>query len=135
MVINYTIHCLGLQPSAATNMKYSANIGLRALIKVHELSPEKLSAYHIGFVIGPCFNATGRLDTASRALELLECKNEREAVFLAAELKSLNESRKDAITWTNVAEIAFGKSYVAGLHFDGTVSYTGGSGGSKGSFL
>ena len=84
-----------LVKAALNSMKHSANIGLRALIKVHELSPEKLSAYHIGFVLGPCFNATGRLDTASRALELLECKNEREAVFLAAELKSLNESRKD----------------------------------------
>lgn len=80
---------------ALKSMADSANVGLRALIRVHDLNPEKLSAYHIGFVIGPCFNATGRLDSAEKTLELLECTNEREAVFLAAQLKNMNESRKD----------------------------------------
>lgn len=80
---------------ALKSMADSANVGLRALIRVHDLNPEKLSAYHIGFVIGPCFNATGRLDNAEKTLELLECTNEREAVFLAAQLKNMNESRKD----------------------------------------
>ena len=80
---------------ALKSMGHSANAGLRALIKVHDIHPGNLSAYHIGFVLGPCFNATGRLDTAERTLELLDCKNEREAIFLAAELKKLNESRKE----------------------------------------
>ena len=84
-----------LVKEALKSMADSANVGLRALIRVHDLNPEKLSAYHIGFVIGPCFNATGRLDSAEKTLELLECNNERKAIFLAAELKKMNESRKD----------------------------------------
>ena len=80
---------------ALKSMQNSANIGLRSLIKVHDLNPENLSAHHIGFVLGPCFNATGRLDTAERTLELLECKNERQAILLAVQLKELNENRKE----------------------------------------
>ena len=80
---------------ALKSMSHSANLGLRSLIRVHDLNPVNLSAYHIGFVLGPCFNATGRLDTAARTLELLECKNEREGILIAAELKRLNESRKE----------------------------------------
>ena len=80
---------------ALKSMQNSANIGLQALIRVHDLNPLNLAAYHIGFVIGPCFNATGRLDTATKALELLECTNMREAIFLAAELKKMNENRKE----------------------------------------
>lgn len=80
---------------ALKSMSHCANIGLRALIKVHEMNPDKITSYHIGFVLGPCFNATGRLDTAARALELLECKREWEAIQLAVELKQLNESRKE----------------------------------------
>lgn len=79
---------------AIKSMKNSANVGLRALMKVHEINPEILASYHIGFVLGPCFNATGRLDTATRAIELLECKCEREAICIASELKEMNESRK-----------------------------------------
>lgn len=84
-----------LVKEALKSMKNSANLGLRALIRIHDLNPENLSAYHIGFVLGPCFNATGRLDTAQRTLELLECKNEREAILMASQLKNLNESRKE----------------------------------------
>lgn len=80
---------------AIKSMKNSANPGLRALIKVHDIQSGNLTAYHLGFVLGPCFNATGRLDTATRTLELLECRNERESIFQAAELKKLNESRKE----------------------------------------
>lgn len=80
---------------ALKSMSHSANLGLRALMKVHDLNAGNLSAYHIGFVLGPCFNATGRLDSATRTMELLECKKEREAVLLASELKRLNESRKE----------------------------------------
>lgn len=76
-------------------MKQSANAGLRALLEVNNIAPEKLSAYHLGFVLGPCLNATGRLDTARRALELLQSKSKVEAMSAASELKSLNDSRKN----------------------------------------
>ena len=75
-------------------MSHSSNIGLNALIEVNSLDPSKLSAYHMGFVIGPCINASGRLDTALRAFELLNSGDKAEALTIAAELKSLNDSRK-----------------------------------------
>lgn len=75
-------------------MAKSSNIGLNALIEVNSLDPSKLSAYHMGFVIGPCINASGRLDTALRAFELLNSGDKAEALTIAAELKSLNDSRK-----------------------------------------
>lgn len=81
--------------AALRSMANSPNMGLSSLMKVHDLKKDHLTAYHIGFVLGPCFNATGRLDTAARTLELLECGNERQAVFLAAELKKMNENRKE----------------------------------------
>lgn len=73
----------------------SANYGLQALLAVNGLQDKKLSAYHIGFVLGPCLNATGRLDTAERALRMFCTKDRAEAVTIAGELKALNESRKD----------------------------------------
>jgi len=76
-------------------MAESKNVGLKALLAVNDLDGKELSQFHIGFVLGPCINATGRLDTAKRALELFESENEREAVLLATELKELNESRKE----------------------------------------
>lgn len=76
-------------------MEHSHNIGLAALIEVCGLQGKPLSAYHIGFVLGPCMNATGRLDTAKRALKLLLSETHAEAVTIAAELKNLNESRKE----------------------------------------
>ena len=69
--------------------------GLRALIECTGIERDKIRAYHIGFVLGPCMNATGRLDTAKRALGLLRAKNKKEADVLAGDLKALNESRKD----------------------------------------
>lgn len=78
-----------------SHMVHTKNPGLKALIEVNGLQDRTLSAYHIGFVLGPCLNATGRLDTASRALELLTCEDFREAVRLAGELKALNDSRKE----------------------------------------
>lgn len=68
--------------------------GIRALLAVNGIEREKLSAYHLGFVIGPCLNATGRLDTASRALALLSAEDRRTAVQAAEELKEMNDSRK-----------------------------------------
>lgn len=76
-------------------MAESPNVGLRALIEVTGLDKDNISAYHIGFVLGPCINATGRLDTAERALRLLECEDYEEAILLAQELKDINESRKN----------------------------------------
>lgn len=69
-------------------------LGLDALIKVNKIEPEKISAYHLGFIIGPCLNATGRLDSAKRALELLGAKDIRSAATVARELQEMNDSRK-----------------------------------------
>lgn len=68
--------------------------GLDALIKVNKIEPAKISAYHLGFVIGPCLNATGRLDSARRALELLGARDTKTAAMLARELQEMNDSRK-----------------------------------------
>lgn len=76
-------------------LKRSENLGLKALMGCTGVNVDKLSPYHIGFVIGPCMNASGRLDTAKRALELLEAKKVAEADLLAGDLKALNDSRKD----------------------------------------
>ena len=76
-------------------LKRTKNQGLKALIECTGSDVERLSAYHIGFVLGPCINASGRLDTAKRALELLNAKTRREAVMLAEDLKALNDSRKE----------------------------------------
>ncbi len=71
------------------------NPGLHALLEVNGLDPAAVSAYHLGFVLGPCLNATGRLDTARRALQLLESQDKVSAMTAARELKELNDSRKN----------------------------------------
>lgn len=76
-------------------LKRTQNLGLKALIECNKLDAQALTAYHIGFVIGPCLNASGRLDTAKRALELLCAKTKKEADVLAGDLKALNDSRKE----------------------------------------
>ena len=76
-------------------LKRTRNEGLKALIECTQVPVERLNAYHIGFVLGPCINASGRLDTAKRALELLCARNRRDAVMLAEDLKALNDSRKE----------------------------------------
>ena len=76
-------------------LKRTHNPGLKALIECTGIDVERLNTYHIGFVIGPCINASGRLDTAKRALELLNARTRREAVMLAEDLKALNDSRKE----------------------------------------
>lgn len=75
-------------------METTGNPGLRALLEVNGIAGKELTPYHAGFIIGPCLNATGRLDTAVRALQLFEEKEWKEAVTIAADLKSLNDSRK-----------------------------------------
>ncbi|MCM1154452.1 MAG: single-stranded-DNA-specific exonuclease RecJ [Roseburia sp.] len=76
-------------------MVHTKNPGLRALIEVNGLQNKPLSAYHIGFVLGPCINVTGRLDTAAKALNMFRSASFAEAVPVAGELKELNDSRKE----------------------------------------
>ena len=70
------------------------SLGLRKLVDACGLDIRNLTAYHIGFVIGPCLNASGRLQTAKLALELLLCQDEQKAASMADELRVLNEERK-----------------------------------------
>ena len=76
-------------------LNYTNHIGLRALMEVCGISPEQVRAYHIGFILGPCFNAAGRLDTIVHALALLESKEYDQALALAGELWAMNEERKE----------------------------------------
>lgn len=76
-------------------IEQSVNPGLRALLTVNELTEKRLTGYHIGFILGPCLNATGRLDTAQRALAMFRTREQAEAVTIAGELKALNDSRKE----------------------------------------
>ena len=76
-------------------MARTRNLGLRKLVEKTGLDITDLSAYHIGFVIGPCLNAGGRLQTAKAALRLFLSEDEAEAEQLAEELKELNDVRKD----------------------------------------
>lgn len=75
-------------------MAKTTNYGLKTLLQVNDLYGKPLTPYHAGFVIGPCLNATGRLDTAKRALELFDASSIEEAALIASDLKSMNESRK-----------------------------------------
>lgn len=72
----------------------TANDGLRALIEANGLAGGVISSYHVGFVLGPCINASGRLDTASRSLALFLSSDREEAARLAGDLTALNQSRK-----------------------------------------
>lgn len=76
-------------------LQQTKNPGMRALILQNNLGGKSISAYHIGFVLGPCINAGGRLDTAQRSLALLTERDERRAAALASELIALNVSRKE----------------------------------------
>ena len=76
-------------------LRITQNYGWRALIQANNLDFDTLNSYHIGFVLGPCINASGRLDTAKRSLRLLLAKDAAEAELLAARLKQLNDERKE----------------------------------------
>ena len=76
-------------------IRHTKNSGMKALIAQCGLEPREISAFHFGFVLGPCINATGRLDTAKRALELLFETDTGRAVTIANELVVLNTERKD----------------------------------------
>ncbi len=75
-------------------LRYTRKPGLQALLEACQLAPESLTAYHIGFVLGPCFNAAGRLENAAQAFRLLAARSREEALPLARHLKELNDSRK-----------------------------------------
>ena len=76
-------------------LRMTTHPGMSALIEANELARDTLSAFHIGFVLGPCINASGRLSTAKRALELLDTEDQDLALERAAELKHLNDERKE----------------------------------------
>lgn len=84
MIVKY-----GLQMMADTE-----NLGLKALLQATGIEQKEVTPYHAGYILGPCLNATGRLDTAARALSLFETTKWQEAVSIAADLKTLNDSRK-----------------------------------------
>ncbi|MDD6661730.1 MAG: DHHA1 domain-containing protein [Lachnospiraceae bacterium] len=75
-------------------LRTTENYGMRALIQANDLDPSALQSYHIGFILGPCINASGRLDTAKRSLRLLLAEDETQAQQLAEQLKALNDERK-----------------------------------------
>ena len=75
-------------------LSHTSNKGLRELIRANGLEDGEITAYHVGFVLGPCINASGRLDTAARSLKLLCAETEEEAAKLASDLTALNQSRK-----------------------------------------
>ena len=74
-------------------LRKSKNIGLNALIDACKLKKNLIDSYHIGFAIGPCLNASGRLDTARKAVALLREKNQDKAQDIATELVELNDER------------------------------------------
>lgn len=76
------------------HIAHTKNTGLMALIEECQLDINNISSYHIGFVIGPCLNASGRLDTARQAIELMLCKDNEKAHNMAKELIALNNERK-----------------------------------------
>jgi single-stranded-DNA-specific exonuclease len=88
------------------------NVGLKALMESCGIEDGCFDSYHIGFVVGPCLNASGRLDTARKAIELLECSDSGEALRRAQELKELNDQRKK-VTEDGVAAAvqAIGEEY------------------------
>ncbi len=84
-------------------LRRTQNKGMRALILQRNLDAAALKCYHIGFVLGPCLNATGRLETAQLSLELLMCEDEKKAAVLAQEVIELNENRKSMTEYAVVA--------------------------------
>ena len=77
------------------SIHHTTNIGMKALLECCNIEAENVDAYHFGFVLGPCVNATGRLDTAKRALELFLCDRQEDAMRIASELVALNDDRKE----------------------------------------
>ncbi len=88
-------------------LKTTENVGLRALLEVQNLTQRDIRAYDIGFVIGPCFNAAGRIDTVAKAFELLDATKKEKALVLAEQLKEINDTRKQMTE--EAAAVAFEK--------------------------
>ena len=86
---NHVIASLGME-----QLRHTANKGLSALMEEAVIAVDTLSEYHVGFVLGPCFNATGRIDDAGLAMALLKAQSSEEAHRYAAECRNLNEERK-----------------------------------------
>lgn len=102
MIVKYGLKKLG----------HTKNLGLRKLAEKTNLDLSSITAYHIGFVIGPCLNAGGRLQTAKLALSMLLAKDEETAEELAQELKDLNDMRKDMTEhWTAEAKVLADTQY------------------------
>ncbi len=76
-------------------LRHTKNAGMRALIREKNVRPDRFNTYIIGFVLGPCFNASGRLETAQKAMDLILCSDPAQAEVLARELAEINETRKD----------------------------------------
>lgn len=93
-IVNLTGENRILVQYGLANIKDVDNFGLRALIAVNNLEDREISSYHIGFILGPCINAGGRLETARLAYRLFMAENPGSAMELAAELKDINELRK-----------------------------------------
>lgn len=77
------------------SLNHTKNYGMRALASKNQIPLGAIKAYHIGFVLGPCLNASGRLDTAKRALKMLLAEDEYQAAEYAGDLYDLNASRKE----------------------------------------
>ena len=109
--------------SGLSLIKDTDNQGIKALMAINDLQPGGITAYHIGFVIGPCLNASGRLDTAKRAIELFLSDDREVAEKYAGELKALNDERKkitldatnEAITLVDTTELSDDKVLVVFL--------------------
>ena len=109
--------------SGLSLIKDTDNQGIKALMAINDLQPGGITAYHIGFVIGPCLNASGRLDTAKRAIELFLSDDREVAEKYAGELKALNDERKkitldatnEAITLVDATELSDDKVLVVFL--------------------
>lgn len=86
---------------------HTQNIGMKALIAQCGIEPESLEAFHFGFVLGPCINASGRLDTAKRAVELFFETDPAQAAIVANELVTLNIERKALTKEGEEAAIAY----------------------------
>ncbi len=78
-----------------SEIKKGKNPGLRALMDVNEIGSKEITPYHVGFILGPCINAAGRLDIADKAFRLFEEEDEEKAMKTALELKGLNDKRKE----------------------------------------
>ncbi len=75
-------------------LRETGNLGMRALILRKKVDPKRLTSYHIGFVLGPCLNASGRLETAQLSLQLLTCSDAVQAAVMAEKLSDINDTRK-----------------------------------------